>query len=328
MFELSLDIEKSLLENYLYTKKWLNKKEKIRDIEKPGEGNMNVVLRINTENRSLILKQARPYVQKYPQIPAPIERIKVERQFYNLLKNKADIQGFLPKIYGFDTQNYIMAMEDLGEGTDFTFIYQKNQILLENTLHKAIYFLNTLHNSVFEKKIQDSFPKNIKLRRLNHEHLCVYPFMENNGFDLDTIQSGLQSIAMTYKTDSIFKNKLKTLGKTYLSKGKTLLHGDYYPGSWLKVGTDLKVIDPEFCFFGCAEYDFGVMVAHLKMAQIEDNIIENALKLYSNKGFNKDLATQFTGMEIMRRIIGLAQLPLDLTLNERAVLLKEAYMMI
>jgi 5-methylthioribose kinase len=40
--------------------------------------------------------------------------------------------------------------------------------------------------------------------------------------------------------------------------------------------------------------------------------------------FDAHLAAQITGMEILRRIIGLAQLPLELSLEERKDLLAEA----
>jgi 5-methylthioribose kinase len=54
--------------------------------------------------------------------------------------------------------------------------------------------------------------------------------------------------------------------------------------------------------------------------------LTNLSKEYlANRRFNWNLCYQFAGVEIMRRIIGLAQLPFDLTLQEKEVLLKEAY---
>ena len=104
-----------------------------------------------------------------------------------------------------------------------------------------------------------------------------------------------------------------------------MLHGDYYPGSWLKTGRETRIIDPEFCFFGFAEYDLGVMMAHMKMAQQTDATLKYILDNYAKpSSFNEGLVWQIVGMEILRRIIGLAQLPLELTLEEKIILLKEA----
>ena len=50
-----------------------------------GEGNMNHTLRIVTDVDSIVLKQSVPYVAKYPDIPAPINRDRVEAAFYQAL---------------------------------------------------------------------------------------------------------------------------------------------------------------------------------------------------------------------------------------------------
>jgi 5-methylthioribose kinase len=50
--------------------------------ERAGEGNMNCVVRVRLPNRSLILKQARPWVEKYPSIAAPVERAASEARYH------------------------------------------------------------------------------------------------------------------------------------------------------------------------------------------------------------------------------------------------------
>jgi 5-methylthioribose kinase len=321
--ELSLDISRSAMLQYLQDKNWMEPYEEVLRLEKPGEGNMNVVVRVVGDTRNLILKQSRAFVNKYPQIAAPIERIGVERRFYALAASQPELRKYLPWVVGFDAKNHLMVLEDLGKGADYTFVYKKDEQMTAEELTAAVDFLKVLHEQKFDSETVNTFPSNLALRKLNHEHLFVYPYMEDNGFDLDTIQPGLQALAMTYKTDSALKQKVLALGKLYLSSGGTLLHGDYYPGSWLRVNASFKVIDPEFCFFGPAEYDLGVMLAHLRMAQQPETDVEAVLEQY---GTDVDirLVEQIEGMEILRRIIGLAQLPLDLSLEEKEELLKWA----
>lgn len=284
---------------------------------------MNMVLRIRTKNRSFILKQANPFVQKYPTIPAPLERVAVEAKFYEFTATIPRIKHYMPALIGFDAEHHVLAVEDLGESADFTFSYQRGNYLTNAQLKQAVDFLSILHNTNFDSS---AFPSNLALRQLNHEHLFVYPYLEDNGFNLDTVQEGLQTVAMHYKTDEFLKKKMQTLGEVYLASGRTLLHGDYYPGSWIKTNDTLKVIDPEFSFFGDCEYDLGVLIAHLKLAQAPAEQLEIVLATYQKPSwFNTTLLNLFTGMEIMRRIIGLAQLPLDLTLMERTLMLEEAY---
>lgn len=328
MTEFNLDTAPTQLASYLHLKKWIAPERKVIALEKPGEGNMNVVIRVQLDQGSLILKQARPYVQKYPQIPAPLERVTVESRFYDLAGKNEILAEYLPAVIGFDETQYLLALEDLGEGADYTFLYGKQSTVDAAEMEAAVCFLSQLHQIEFSKIDQTHFPKNLALRKLNHEHLIIYPYLVDNGFDLDTIQPGLQELAMAYKTDEVLKKQTRQLGERYLSSGSTLLHGDYYPGSWLRVNDRFRVIDPEFCFFGPAEYDYGIMVAHFKMAQLPDAVIQQALSQYDSDGLDKALADKFTGMEILRRIIGLAQLPLELTLEERHHLLEEAVILV
>jgi len=325
IMQLNFETPLDSLTAYLHRQGWIATSDRVTALEKPGEGNMNMVLRAVTEQGSIILKQANPFVQKYPSIPAPTERAKVEYLFYHLLQSTTAIQDFLPQLVGFDAVNHLIAVQDLGHSADFSFIYKKENTLHENTLLEITSFLSLLHNITFDQTTTSQFPSNLALRTLNHQHLFVYPFLENNGFDLDTVQMGLQALSLQFKTNSVLKTSLQALGELYLSVGTTLLHGDYYPGSWLKSATGFKVIDPEFCYFGNAAYDIGILIAHLKMAQLPSSSIDLVFSHYKKpKGFDQHLALQFAGVEMLRRMIGLAQLPLDLTLEEKAKLLAEA----
>lgn len=311
------------LSELLHLNAWIRASDKIVLVEKPGEGNMNFVARVKTNSTSIIVKQSRPWVEKYPQIPAPAERIEVEAKFYEAVSGEDFFQKYCPRIIGYDKKNFLLALEDLGEGTDCTFLYQKNSELEYTELTKVTSFISHLHNSPIGNA--EPFPQNTELKKLNHTHIFYYPFQENNGFNLDTIQSGLQTVAIPYKTNDVLKERLKQLGEVYLGKGNCLIHGDYYPGSWLKTKSGIKIIDPEFSHFGRPEFDIGVMMAHLKMAQISTGTLKKIFEYYQKpNGFDDSLFFSFCGAEIMRRIIGVAQLPLDLTLTEKSLLLQQA----
>ena len=307
--------------NYLQTQGWLKQNEALLSLEKPGEGNMNFVLRAITNQRSFILKQARPWVEKFPQIDAPVERVAVEAQFFQSLEKIEAINQFAPSCLGFDAANFILATEDLGEGADYSFLYQKENLLTEADIDGLTKYLSALH----QVAIPSDFPDNLAMRQLNHEHIFNFPYLEENGFNLDDVQEGLQAAAMPYKTNAALKVKIKACGKIYLAKGKYLLHGDFYPGSLLKVADGLKVIDPEFGFIGPAEFDLGVLFAHLLMAEQPSTILQSIFEKYQKlAGFEKALFSQFIGVEILRRLIGIAQLPLSLDLPTKKNLMAQA----
>jgi 5-methylthioribose kinase len=292
--------------------------EKVLEVESAGESNMNLVLRIKTSERSLIFKQSKPYVRKYPQIPAPIERIEVEYEFLKLLNEAPNLASMIPPVILFDKENYLLITGDLGRGSDFSGLYQGTKTMEKEEILELIDFLNSLHGL----EVQD-FPANQGMRLLNHEHLFQFPFLEENGFNLDTVQDGLQELSLSFKTDTQLKLKLDELGQRYLSEGKTLIHGDFYPGSWLKVNSNIKVIDPEFGFLGDAEFDIGVLLAHLDLTDQSYENINLILEKYKHP-IDFQLVNQFRGMEILRRLIGIAQLPLASTLAQKAELLKKA----
>lgn len=324
-----LDAKQPLvLQDYLRRRGWLDTEEKITSVEKPGEGNMNYTLRVITPNRTLIVKQSRGYVEKYPTIAAPAERAITEGRFYQKTQIIPMLAAQMPNLLGVDDENNILVLEDLGTSSDFTYLYEPCRQLSEADALALTDFLTELHTH-FATQSPDPAFANRAMRALNHEHIINYPFLNDNGFDLDTVQPGLQALAMPYKRDSDLKKTVAKLGALYIGDAgtsATLLHGDYYPGSWLQTASGTKIIDPEFCFYGPAEFDLGVMIAHLMMAEQPPTVLNTVLTNYKPiADFDESLRKRFTGVEIMRRLIGLAQLPLHLSLDTKRDLLDEAY---
>lgn len=70
------------------------------------------------------------------------------------------------------------------------------------------------------------------------------------------------------------------------------------------------------------EFDLGVLMAHLYLTQQDESllaIVENEYEAYNE--LNLEILNGFTGVEIMRRLIGLAQLPLQMDLKTKKQLL-------
>ncbi len=312
----------TVLEGYLRQQQWISEEEKIVSLEKPGEGNMNVVVRVMTDQQRFILKQPRPWVNKYPQVPAPMNRSEVEASFYKLVSQNTTLKRFIPNLYNFDDRQFVLVLEDLGNGNDFTYLYQQGQSVTADEVSTLASFISQLHRI---NKSSVKFPANRAMKELNHEHIFNYPFLEENGFNLDDVQPGLQEVSLKYKRNDALKTKVTQLGKRYLATGTTLLHGDYYPGSWLKTASGITIIDPEFAFLGDPEFDIGVMIAHLTMAETSSEHIKQVLNEYERPyGYQDSLQRAYSGIEVLRRIIGLAQLPLVLSLEEKSNLLDRA----
>ncbi|MEZ4702929.1 MAG: phosphotransferase [Rhodothermales bacterium] len=299
---------------------WLEPGEQAKRVSRAGEGNMNFVARVKTGQRSVIVKQSRPWVEKYPDISAPEDRILSEVAFYRAIEHEPRLAKGMPRLLAFDVANRTALLEDLGDVRDYTSMYDGDRPPCDE-LRPLLRWLTTLHSAAFQETLRPDLA-NRSMRALNHTHQFALPLASDNGLDLDAVTPGLQAEADRIKQNTAYVEAIRALGDRYLADGERLLHGDFYPGSWVRTPAGPRVIDPEFAFFGPAAYDIGICLAHLVMAGYSESERTVILMGYTPPPrFDRLLAVRFAGMEIMRRLIGVAQLPMTRTLDQKADLL-------
>ena len=252
--------------------------------EPAGEGNMNRTLRLTTSDGSIVLKQATPFVAKYPHIGAPRNRDRIEAAFYRAVVNTS-VAAQMPIFLGHASENHLLAFEDLGPSSDCTTAYVESN--LGAKMPSLVTWLGALHQITAEPPDFN----NREMRKLNHEYIFIQPFIA--------------------KDESRLQSKAKQLGELYLANTNgPLLHGDFFPGSWLSTPNGLRIIDPEFTFRGPVEFDLGVLLAHLVFAGSSFEILQNVLSYYDSGCIvDESLIRSFAGVEILRRLWGVAQLP-------------------
>lgn len=314
------DVSAQATADCLGTLGWLPVGRSVASVAIAGAGNMNLVERVTLDDGStLILKRAHGWVEKYPHIPAPIERAGVEAAFYRAVADKAAGKA-MPKHLNFDENAAANLFEDLGKGRDGMTAYS-GQMIDVDILDAIADWMRALHNL---PNISDSLLINPAMRALNAIHIFDFPLDPDNGFDLDAVTPGLQAAADKLKQDSDFVEAVKVVGARYLgTEPGVLLHGDLYPGSWLTTKAGIFVIDPEFCWIGPREWDVGVLIAHLQLSGQPKISMERLIKRYGAI-LDHTLLHQIVGIEIMRRLIGVAQLPLTIGLDEKTKLLADA----
>ncbi|HEX4110620.1 MAG TPA: phosphotransferase [Solirubrobacteraceae bacterium] len=308
------------LQAFMDDRGWLNNGERVRAVARAGEGNMNLTLRVRTTQRSVIVKQARPWCEKYPTIAAPIERVLLEGEWYERVGAIAPLAPRLPRVLAIDHAGYVLLMSDLGEHGDYLYLYGGGR-LAEAQLDALVWWLATLHLELAGDE-RASAIENRAMRVLNHEHIFEVPLRPNNGLALDAITPGLDALAAELGHDAPLRRAIERLGERYLGPGRTLLHGDYYPGSWLQA-PEPWVIDPEFGFYGLAEFDVSVMLAHLRLSGQPDTLAQRALSRY-HAPLDRPLTWAFAGVEVIRRLLGVSQLPLTIGLAAKRSLLQSA----
>lgn len=314
---------------YLVKQEWIAQTRRITAVNRAGEGNMNLVLRVVVDDgTSFILKQSRPWAEKYPSVDAPAARANIEAEYYQRTATQAALASRSPRLHHVDTDSHILMMQDLGAGADLSTLYRPDAKLDHDTLMALMDYLVVLHRS-FRRPACGFVIENHPMRALNALHMFKLPFADDTSFDLDAITPGLAAVAADCRADSTLLARIQELERRYLATGDTLLHGDFFPGSVLLTAEGIKVIDPEFCFFGDAEFDVGVLLAHLTLAGQSPALIEQGLGHYTARiadalPFSTPLCWHYAGVEILRRLLGLAQLPLTLELSAKQALVATA----
>jgi 5-methylthioribose kinase len=236
-----------------------------------------------------------------------------------------DVASRMPRIIGTSHQARVFAMQDLSDAQDLTGLYSGDRLRAGEIRDLADY-LRALHAG----SARERAPRivNREMRALNHEHIYRLPLDEGNGLSLGGLETGLDEAARRLREDDDFRRIATETGERYLADGGHLVHGDYFPGSWLRTREGIRIIDPEFAFFGDPELDLGCAVAHLALAGQPLRDAARLLGRYAS-GSNSPRVepghlARYAAIEVVRRLIGVAQLPMAPSHGERAALLERA----
>ncbi|HEY0007965.1 MAG TPA: hypothetical protein VGB55_04505 [Tepidisphaeraceae bacterium] len=150
----------------------------VTQAESAGSGNMNLTLRVTVTDssanaqRTLIVKQSRPWVEKYDVIAAPWDRALIEAAFYARVRKLPGVSQQMPALLGVDTLSRTLVLEDLGSGADLSSIYSDNRLPRESVMEMARYLCH-LHSATRDRYTPQL--ANREMRQLNHAHIFQIP---------------------------------------------------------------------------------------------------------------------------------------------------------
>lgn len=318
---------------YLNTQHWLLPEDGDRlFFEAAGHGNMNCTLRVFTEARSFILKQGRPWCERFPNIPAPEDRVLHEARFFLLAHQEVELTPFIPYPMGLDKLSKILCMQDLGVCHNLTDSIYQGPGLTHHQTQELITYLNLLH-SRFWQHPQATTWENTDMRALQYRYLFQQPFRESEAIPLDNTTPGLLELAQAIWRNETLQNHVAELSTLYWEKGPSLLHGDFHPANWLLPpiyeGEHLAFIDFESSFFGKPEFEIGMLIGQLLFGEHNYSTLQKIREGYQvSSQFNWSLAYRFAGVEIIARLIGITQLPTTYELSQKKALLTLAEQLI
>ncbi len=302
------------LADYLLAIGQVSPAERVRVLA-AGDGNINFVRRLQVGERRLVVKQARPTLERFPEYRVTTERIVFEQRYGEVTAELApEAPALLPRLLHFDERNRVLVMEDLGDGPRLDESIRTGHLPLEG-LGELGAFLGAVHAASRPQSaaLRERFA-NHEMQRLHGEHIFTLPYQEND-FPLS---AELRSEADRVLERSGLRKRIRELGEHYYADGEVLVHGDVQAGNLLVQGERLRLLDAEIAHLGYPAFDLGTALAHLWVhvplglaaadPQPGARALRKAYLAAGGRPEDLDRAPGYAGVEIMRRSIGAARL--------------------
>lgn len=236
-------------------------------VKEIGDGNINYIFKVENkiDGKSIVLKQADKLLRSSGR-PLDLGRSKIEANILRIENNLAP--HFVPEIYFYDEIMCVLAMEDISEYKNLRIELVAGKIFpnfadnISEFLSRTLLLTTDLFMNKFEKK------KNVK-EFINPE-LCdiseclVFTEPYDNNRNRNIITAGNEEFVenMLYKNEDLHFTILK-LREKFMNYSQSLIHGDLHSGSIFINEKGIKIIDPEFSFYGPMAYDIGNVIGNL-----------------------------------------------------------------
>ena len=236
-------------------------------VKEIGDGNINYIFKVENkiDGKSIVLKQADKLLRSSGR-PLDLARSKIEANILRIENNLAP--HFVPEIYFYDEIMCVLAMEDISEYKNLRTDLIAGKIFpnfadnISEFLSRTLLLTTDLFMNKFEKK------KNVK-EFINPE-LCdiseclVFTEPYDNNRNRNIITAGNEEFVENtlYKNEDLHFAILK-LREKFMNYSQSLIHGDLHSGSIFINEKGIKIIDPEFSFYGPMAYDIGNVIGNL-----------------------------------------------------------------
>lgn len=239
-------------------------------ISEIGDGNLNLVFRVQSPKGSVIAKQALPYLRARGEAwPLPLSRAFFE--YEALTRQEKRAPGMTPELIHFDHDMALTVMEFLSphiilrkglvRGIQYPQLANDLGLFLARTLFRGSDF----SMDAAEKRTDIAlFAGNHALCAVTEARVFTEPFFdaELNRWTSPQLDDSVAAI----RSDSKLKVGIHEMKTIFMNKSQSLLHGDLHSGSVMVTDGNSRVIDPEFAFYGPMGFDVGALLANYLIA--------------------------------------------------------------
>lgn len=313
-----------------------------------GDGNLNVVFRVRSESSSVIVKQALPYLRVAGE-SWPLTRHRARIEGDALAVHSKLAPGLLPAVLHFDEAMSALVLEDLVDHVTW-----REALIGEQPLDGVAQAVGEYSAAVIlgtSDILLPSRQRKALRREFVYSELCLVtedlvftaPYMNAPSNRCD---EELTELAHELRHDRALHMAAAQMRFAFKSRDEALIHGDLHSGSVMLKPGDTKVIDLEFAYFGPFGFDPGVLLGNLALSRIAHEeaghlaysntvdasavaywrtLTEHCRRLWDPRepwlprflAQLVDDAARFAGMEMIRRVVGLAHAK-DIDVLERS----------
>lgn len=249
-------------------------------VSEVGDGNLNLVFIVKGASGGLAVKQALPYVRLVGESwPLPLSRAHYEH--LALVHQARLAPGLVPAVIHHDETLALTAMELLEphiimrKGLVAGTCYPRFVDHITTFMARTLFFSSDLALTAAEKKQGiAAFAGNHALCKITEDLIFTDPYRvaEQNRWT----EPYLDATAAGFREDLDLHVAISRLKLKFMASPEALIHGDLHTGSIMVTGSETKVIDPEFAFYGPMGFDVGAVIANLLMAYFASDGHERA----------------------------------------------------
>lgn len=271
-----LDVEE--VKHYVTSKLGYFHEEEVLQAEEIGDGNINYVFRVwNPDTgKSIIIKQADKYLRSSGR-ELDVYRNKIEVEILKLEGTLAE--GFVPQVYAYDETMCVLAMEDISAYKNMRMELMEGRIFPRFAEDIAEFLARTLLPTT--DLVLDRALKKDKVKLFLNKELCditedlvltePYDNYKNRNIVLPENEEFVREFL--YENE-LLKANVAQLRDRFMNHAQALVHGDLHSGSIFIREEGIKIIDPEFAFYGPMGYDIGNVIGNLFFAWARTQFIE------------------------------------------------------
>ena len=239
-------------------------------VDEIGDGNLNLVFRVQGPNGSVIAKQALPYLRaRGEKWKLPLSRAYYEHEA--LVREARRAPGMTPEIIHFDHVLALTVMEYLSphiilrKGLVQGIRYPRVAADLGQFLARTLFRGSDLSMDAADKRADLAlFAGNHALCAVTEARVFTEPYYDA---ELNRwTRPQLDDVVAHIRSDSQLKAGIHEMKVTFMTRAQSLLHGDLHSGSVMVTADDTRVIDPEFAFYGPMGFDIGALLGNYLLA--------------------------------------------------------------